>query len=265
MKVDYHVHTAHCGHATGTVAEMVEAAVDKGFDQVGIADHMPMLYLEDPHLSMSVAQLPEYVEEVTAARERYRERIKVLLGIEADYHAPTQEERMELLSRYDFDYVIGSVHILGDWVFDSPLEVARYEGLDLDEFYVSYLAEVRAMVETGAYDIVGHPDLAKKFDKRAGIDLAPYYREILLAMKERGTCYEVNTAGLRWPAREIYPEPAFVRMAAELSVPVTMGSDAHSPQDVGRDFDRAAELLREAGYGRLATFERRHMRLVDLG
>jgi histidinol-phosphatase (PHP family) len=261
---DYHIHTAMCGHASGTIEEMVESAVEKGFSRVGIADHMPLLYAEIPHLAMPREQLPEYVQQVLEVKERYKDRTKVLLGIEADYHGPTQGERVEMLRAYPFDYVIGSVHILGDWIFDSPVDIARYDEIDLDEFYLEYLGEVKDMVRTGIYDIVGHPDLAKKFDKRPTIDLAPNYRELLLAMKEAGICYEVNTAGLRWPVGEIYPEPSFVRMAAKLDVPVTLGSDAHSPRDVGRDFDKALELIRSAGYKKMATLERKEMHLVPL-
>ncbi len=264
MKADYHIHTQLCGHARGTVDELVASAIEKGFKQVGIADHMPMLYAEDAHLAMTPEQLPGYVEEVLEARERYGGRIKVLLGIEADYHGPTQAERVAMLERFPFDYVIGSVHVLGDWIFDSPLDVDRYDELDLDEFYMEYLGEVRAMVQSGVYDIVGHPDLAKKFDKRPTVDLSPAYRGLLEAMKERGTCYEVNTAGLRWPVKEIYPESAFVRIAAELGVPVTLGSDAHCPEDVGRDFDMALELLEGAGYTEHAVFHGRKMTLVPL-
>lgn len=263
MIADYHIHTGLCGHARGSVEEMVESALEKGFEQVGIADHMPMLYAEHSYLSMTPEQLPGYVEEVLQAKERYAGRIKVLLGIEADYHAPTQAERVAMLGKYPFDYIIGSVHVLGDWIFDSPSDVDRYDELDLDEFYLEYLREVRDMVASGVYDIVGHPDLAKKFDKRPSIDLAPHYREILVAMKELGTCYEVNTAGLRWPVGEMYPEPAFVRMAAALGVPVTLGSDAHCPEDVGRDFDMALELVLGSGYRDLATFERGKMTLVN--
>ena len=264
MIADYHIHTSLCGHARGTVDELVESALEKGFEQVGIADHMPMLYAEHPHLSMTPEQLPGYVEEVLRAKERYAGRVKVLLGIEADYHAATQAERVAMLGKYPFDYIIGSVHVLGDWIFDSPSDVYRYDELDLDEFYLEYLREVRDMVESGVYNIVGHPDLAKKFDKRPSIDLAPHYREILVAMKERGTCYEVNTAGLRWPVGEMYPEPAFVRLAAALGVPVTLGSDAHCPEDVGRDFDMALELVLGSGYRDLATFDRGKMTLVNI-
>jgi histidinol-phosphatase (PHP family) len=264
LKVDYHIHTALCGHASGTVDELVESAVQKGFSHVGIADHSPLLFAEIPGLAMSTGELPAYVDEVLEAKERYRGRIEVRLGIEADYHLPTQQERTAMLSEYPFDYIIGSVHVLGDWVFDSPVEVDRYEEIDLDDFYREYFAELTAMVRTGFYDIVGHPDLAKKFDKRPAIDLSPLYREVLHAMKEQGICYEVNTAGLRWPARELYPEEPFVHMASELGVPVTLGSDAHSPEDIGRDFDKALDMLREAGYRSVATFEGRSMRPAPL-
>jgi histidinol-phosphatase (PHP family) len=264
LKIDYHIHTALCGHASGTVDELVESAVQKGFAQVGIADHSPLLFAEVPGLAMSAAELPAYVDEVLEAKERYRGRIEVRLGIEADYHLPTQQERTAMLSEYPFDYIIGSVHVLGDWIFDSPVEVHRYDEIDLDDFYREYFAELAAMVRTGFYDIVGHPDLAKKFDKRPTIDLSPLYSEVLHAMKENGTCYEVNTAGLRWPAGELYPEGPFVHMAAELGVPVTLGSDAHSPEDIGRDFDKALDLLKEAGYHSVATFEGRSMRLAPL-
>jgi histidinol-phosphatase (PHP family) len=258
------MHTARCGHADGSVEDMVEAAIDKGLRQVGIADHAPMLYADVPMLAMSPDELPSYVDEVLQAKEKYRGRIEVRLGIEADYHAPTQGERVSMIELYPFDYVIGSVHVLGDWIFDNPADVGRYEDIDLDDFYVEYIHTVREMAESGFYNIVGHPDLVKKFDKRAAINLIPRYRELLEAVKRAGMCYEVNTAGLRWPAREIYPEPAFVHLAAEIGVPVTFGSDAHCPEDVARDFDQALALVRGAGYREVATFQGRIMSCVPL-
>jgi histidinol-phosphatase (PHP family) len=261
---DYHVHTSMCGHAAGTVDELVEAAIARGLDEIGIADHMPLLYLEDPDLAMSLDELPAYVEGVIAAREKYAGRITVRLGIEADYHPATQEERKRILDSYPWDYVIGSVHILGDWIFDDPRHLDRYEGLDIDSFYIDYLHTVGDMVETGMYTTVGHADLAKKFAYRPAIDLEPHYNELLRRISGAGVCYEVNTAGLRWPADEMYPAPAFVRLARSMDVPVTLGSDAHSPGDVARDFDRALALLRECGYDTMAAFEARSMRLVPL-
>ncbi|MHB8894507.1 MAG: histidinol-phosphatase HisJ family protein [Candidatus Geothermincolia bacterium] len=264
MIADYHIHTALCGHASGTLDELIEAAIARGLDEVGIADHLPLLYFEDPDLAMAPGELPLYVESVLEMKAKYEGRITVRLGIEADYHPETQDERAKMLEGYPWDYVIGSVHILGDWVFDDPRRLERYEGLDIDKFYVDYLRTVGDMVETGLYNTVGHADLAKKFNYRADIDLEPCYREVLEKIKRAGICYEINTAGLRWPADEMYPDPAFVRLAATIGVPVTLGSDAHGPADVARDFDKALALLRSAGYGEMAMFEAGKMRLAPL-
>lgn len=264
MTFDYHVHTPMCGHARGTMEESVESAVRKGFSEIGIADHLPLLYTEDPTLSMSQEDLPLYVDAVLELKDRFHGRIEVRLGIEADYYPATCGEVERMLEAHPFDYVIGSVHMLGDWIFDDPRQEKRYGDVDIDELYVEYLEAEKEMVATGLYDIVGHADLVKKFDKRASVDLVPHYRDLLSRMKEVGVCFEVNTAGLRWPVGEIYPEPDFVRLGAEMGVPVTLGSDSHCPEDVGRDFGLALELLRESGYAEAATFKDRKMKLVPL-
>lgn len=262
---DFHIHTEMCGHATGTVDEMVEAAISMGFRRVGISDHMPMLYGENTEgYAMSPEMLPVYVDKVLEAKERYADRIEVLLGIEADYYLPTQEQCVEILSPYDFDYIIGSVHCLDGWLFDSPDEVSKYDDLDLDAFFLEYFDAVEELVRTGLYDIVGHLDLAKKFGRFPSVDLTDRYRALLGAMKEYGVAYEINTAGLRWPADEMYPSPAFVRLAAAAGVPVTLGSDAHKPEQVGLDFDRAVALIRQSGYDRVALFRERRMVEVEL-
>ena len=264
MIPDYHIHTTMCGHARGSMEDVVESAISKGFSEIGFADHLPLLYTEDPVLSMAPGELPRYVERVLELKERYRDRIEIRLGIEADYHLPTMEERLKMLDAHPFDYIIGSIHILGDWIFDDPRYRERYRDIDLDSFYLEYLKAEEEMVSTGLFDIVGHPDLVKKFGDRASIDLAPAYRELLLKIKEAGACYEVNTAGLRWPAGEMYPEPSFVHLGAELGVPVTLGSDSHCPEDIGRDFDHALALVRAAGYRELARFGERTMSLAPL-
>lgn len=264
MIVDYHNHTYMCGHARGEIREIVESAISKGLAQIGIADHLPLLYTEDRSLSMAPEELPLYVEEVLGLRELYGDRIAVRLGIEADFHLPTLDGVAGMLESYPFDFVIGSVHIIGDWIFDDPREKHRYRNLDIDAFYLEYLKTECAMMDTGLFDILGHADLVKKFGHRPGTDLAPYYRELLEKTKAAGACYEVNTAGLRWPVNEIYPEPGFVKLGSQMSVPVTLGSDSHCPEDVGRDFDKALALIEDAGYSEIATFEGRRMSLVPI-
>lgn len=265
MRFDYHIHTSMCGHASGSMEEYVAAAIQKGFTDIGFSDHMPLLYDESPALSMSVDELPLYVDRVLELKSAYRGRMRIHLGIEADYHPATMEQRLKMLNSYPFEYVIGSVHAMDDWIFDDPGTVDRYSDLDIDRFYVDYLETLREMVRTGLFDIVGHMDLVKKFGYRARLDLGPHYRRLLLDIKESGACYEINTAGLRWPVAEMYPERMVVELGAKMGVPVTLGSDAHCPDDVGRDFDVALRLLEECGYQRVAAFSGGTMNLVPLG
>ncbi|MBN2168857.1 MAG: histidinol-phosphatase HisJ family protein [Actinobacteria bacterium] len=264
MKGDYHIHTHLCGHARGSMKEYAEASIERGCSRIGFADHLPMLFRDDPSLSMSEDELPGYVDEVLGLRERYEKDLSVLLGIEADYHPSTIEKVAEMIDAYPFDYVIGSVHVLGDWLFDDPREIERYDDVDLNELYIDYFRTQESMVQTGLFDVVSHPDLVKKFNLRASIDLKPHYKDLLRKIKKAGMCYEINTAGLRWQVSEMYPEPDFVRLGAELGVPVTYGSDAHCPEDVGRDFDKALELMKTSGYLELAHFSQRILRLDPL-
>lgn len=256
MKLDYHLHTSLCGHATGDMRDYVEAALDKGLDQVGFSDHLPLLHMVDPSLTMSIEQLPGYVEAVLALREEFTG-IEVKLGIEADYVPEAVAELGPLLSSYDFDYVYGAVHFLGDWVFDDPESASEYDKHDIDELYRQYFSVLGDAVQTGLFDILAHPDLIKKFDKRPGKDPGPLYESLLERVREKDMCYEINTAGLRWPVAEMYPERKFVEIAHSMGIPVTLGSDAHSPENVARDFEEAARLLISVGYREIATFEGR--------
>lgn len=264
MIPDYHIHTSLCGHARGTLDELAEAAVSRGMREIGISDHMPLLYMEDAELAMSADRLPVYVESVLDLKERFRGRLEVRLGIEADYHPGTMEERASMIEQYPFDYVIGSVHAIGDWIFDDPRKRHRYEGIDLDAFYTEYFKLNIEMAETGVFDIAGHVDLAKKFGYRPRMDMTDLYGELIERLKKSGMCYEINTAGLRWPADEVYPDPSFVRLGHRAGVPITFGSDAHCPEDIGRDFEIALRLARSAGYTEGVRFDGRAMTAYEL-
>jgi histidinol-phosphatase (PHP family) len=111
------------------------------------------------------------------------------------------------------------------------------------------------------FDSLAHPDLPKKFGFRPKtFD----YRSALQAVKEAGVAIEVSTAGLRKPCREIYPSEEFLRLARQLDIPITLGSDAHIPQDTGADFGKAAVLARACGYEKISRFTLRKRELVKL-
>ena len=112
---------------------------------------------------------------------------------------------------------------------------------------------------------VAHPDLPKKFRFLPTIPLTQRYQAALEAVKAADTAIEVSTAGLRKPCREIYPSEEFLRIARQLDIPITLGSDAHIAQDTGADYDKAVALARACGYDKICRFTQRHRTLVPLG
>lgn len=265
--VDYHLHTWRCGHATGRIAEYVQFAGTKGLREIGFADHIPQYFLppqrRDPSLAMAEQELEAYIGEVQAAAAAVND-IAVRLGIEADYSLGQEEELKAILDRYPFDYVLGSVHYLGGWGFDNPAELHGYSERDIDALYREYFGLIQQMAATGLFDVVAHPDLLKKFGFRPRADVHSLYEETVRVIAAAGLVVEVNTAGLRHPAGEIYPAPVFLKLCYRYGVPVTLGSDAHRPEDVGRDFDRAVAILLQVGYREVAVFQKRRRSFLPL-
>jgi histidinol-phosphatase (PHP family) len=250
---DYHTHTARCGHASGTPADYVAAARAVGLLAIGISDHLPLLPEPDPELSMPACELGDYVAEVLELKARFPG--FVLLGIEADYRPETVDEVAALLGAWPFDYVIGSVHHIGDWNFDHPAHSAEFDVRQIDEVWAEYFELVGAAADSGLFTILGHLDLVKKFGHRATRFLAPELDRLLSRIGRAGMAVEINTAGLRKPVEEVYPSADILRRLGRAGIPITFGSDAHQPEDVGRDFALAVELARSVGYTELAVLQ----------
>lgn len=264
MLVDYHTHHYRCGHASGTLDEVVECAVERGLAEIGLSDHSPIYHFDEPQpfpkTAMHPDELPRYVDEMLEVRERYAGRIKVRLGIESDYILGWDDFYRELWDAYPLDYVIGSVHWLGRWnVFWRELP----EGKSREQIYEEYFLTVQAAAKSGIFSILGHLDVPKT-NGHMDATMTPLVRETLHVIKEADVAIELNTSGWRKPVNECYPGPEILSYAAELGIPVTLGSDAHSPELVGADFDRALNLLQSCGFKEIAVFEKRQRQAVPI-
>jgi histidinol-phosphatase (PHP family) len=250
---DYHTHTARCGHAIGRAEEYVKTARALGLLGVGIADHLPLLPEDDPGLTMSLSELPEYVAEVQSLKAGFPD--YVLLGIEADYRPQTVGEVRDLLDAYPFDYVIGSVHFLDDWGFDDPRYLAEYDDRNIDAIWTEYFRLIGEAAESGLFTILGHLDLVKKFGYRPTRVLDKELSHLVQRIARAGVVVEINTAGLHKPVAEVYPSLDILRRLSEARVEITFGSDAHRPEHVGRDFPHAVDWARAAGFTMFAVLE----------
>ncbi|WP_038048810.1 histidinol-phosphatase HisJ family protein [Thermus caliditerrae] len=253
--VDSHVHTPLCGHAEGAPGEYVFHARKAGLQGLVFTDHSPMPAWYDPQNRMRLEALPFYLLALERVREANPD-LYVGIGLEADFHPGTEAFVHNLLKGYPFDYVIGSVHYLGAWPLDHPDHREEYAWRDLKEVFQAYFQEVEKAARSGLFHAIGHLDLPKKFGHRlpeeALLELA---EPALRAMAEEGLFLDLNTAGLRNPAGEVYPSPALLRRALELGIGVVLGSDAHRPHQVGHAFREAVNLLLDLGYREAHFFQ----------
>lgn len=254
------MHGNFCGHAEGELEEYALTALGKGFVEIGFSAHLPKVVDPDPYHAMLEDRLPEYVSLVEHLREKFAGSLDIKLGIEADYFPGHEDRTAELLDLYPFDYVLGSVHFLGDWHFSSKAGRDRYRREDPAEVFPRYYELLAGMIGTGLFDVLAHADAVRKIDFLPGGSLDAEYERIAGLLAGGGMAIEVNTAGLRRGAGSVYPDMELLEACVRKNVPVTLGSDAHTPADVGRDFSAAFELIEKAGAPSIATFSKRRMR-----
>ena len=205
-----------------------------------------------------------YVERVRLAGEQHPQ-LRVKLALEVDFIPGREDWVRDLAARYPWDYLIGSVHYLSEsWDIDNPKRIALWRERDVFEVWTAYFERLTQAAESGLFDIIGHADLCKKFGFRPANDCAPLYRRFLAAARRGGVAIELNTAGLRKECREIYPSRTFLALAHQAGVPITFGSDAHAPEEVGADFDQAVALARSVGYTHTCRWTRRERTSVAL-
>ena len=254
---DYHMHTPLCHHATGEPSEYAARAVALGFTEIGFSDHSPMRRDNFDEWRMNFDKLGEYVEKVGRAQKDFPQ-LMIKLALEVDY-LPGQEEWIrELAGLHPWDYFIGSVHYVSDsWAIDNPAKLAEWKKRDAFEVWSVYFDWLTRAAESGLFEIIGHADLPKKFGIYPEQDCTPLFERFLEAAARNNVAMELNTAGLRKDCREIYPCPELLQLARQKNVPITFGSDAHAPGEVGLNFAEAVALARSAGYTETRRFNLR--------
>ncbi len=254
--VNYHNHTALCGHSRGEMSEYGEKAIEKGIGEFGFSDHAAMPDDIRQGVSMGSSEMEGYVESVMKCREDFAGRIDIKVGFEVDF-PPFNTFDIAYFTDPRIDFIIGSCHFLGDWPFDHPDYIERFDEKDINEIYRDYYSLIEIMVESRNYDIIGHFDLLKKFGHYPTDNMDKVIIRICKKMAAFGIVAEINTAGLQKPVGEIYPGDHIIDLFFQENVPVTLGSDSHSPDDVGYGYSTAIAKLKSAGYRKVSGFEKR--------
>ena len=276
MLTDYHVHLRPDGDDTPAERFFTAAnaeryrtvASERGIAELGVAEHVyrfreALAVWDSPFWRQWAADdLDDYCAFV-------REETDLRLGIEADF-VPGREDRMaSLLEEREWDYVVGSVHFVGDLAVDLDDEWDIWRrGESPERVWRRYFEHVAEAARSGLFDIMAHPDLVKVHGAgrpRPDGDLRRYYEPAVEAFADAGVAVELSTAGLRKPAGELYPARALLEMVLDAGCPIALSSDAHVPDQLGFRYEDAVQALADAGVRELCVFERRTRRLEPIG
>ena len=260
MRIDLHNHTILCNHATGTMEEYIQKAIELGIDIFGFSEHAPMKNFEDGY-RLVIEKKAFYEKSVKNLQEKYHDQIKILLGYEVDFI--DGDFILDEIINANVDYLIGSVHYINDWGFDNPEFIKEYEKRDINQIWSDYFEAVTLMAKSGKFDIVGHLDLIKVFKYLPTTDICLIAKNALKAIKESQMVIEINSAGYRKPIGEQYPSQQLLQMAYEMDIPITFSSDAHSVEQVGFEYHKATQLAKAIGYTQCVTFNSREKSFVN--
>lgn len=271
MLTDYHVHLHESkGLSLDWLKEYVKAAKDAGIEELGISEHAYFFDETDQILINDWAngrRTLHFSDYLTLFAEAKDAGIPVKMGIEMDYIPGKEKEIEAFISRYPFDYIIGSVHWIGDWGIDLAAYKSEYERRNMEEVYRAYFDQVVTLADSGLFQFVGHIDLVKIFNYRPDNArfLEEEYDRVVKALARSGTSIEISTAGLRKPVGEIYPDPKLLRKCYDAGVTIVLSSDAHEPLHVGYAYDEALSLARSVGYREIQVFTQRKKTSFPLG
>ncbi|MEW6686108.1 MAG: histidinol-phosphatase HisJ family protein [Candidatus Edwardsbacteria bacterium] len=280
--IDYHIHLEKGKYAKDWLEEFLTVGRERGITEFCFTEHLHRFKASLPLLSRVFSHTKKNKESefmgewwkkyATEDVEKYisfiqglkREDYLIKLGCEIDYFEGEEEWLTKFIKDHPWDFVIGSIHWLKGWGFDHLQRPEGWIGKDVDQVYQQYFLLLQRMVSSNLFDIIGHLDVIKVFGfKPKNFDLHTV-EEIIKIMSDKRIGTELNTAGLRKPAKEIYPSKEILQLCQKHNIFLTLGSDAHHPQEVGQDFEKALNLLREVGYSQLSVFEERRRKEIKL-
>ena len=258
---DYHLHSNFSCDCRASLVEQCISAIQQGLPEIGIADHFD---LHPGDECRGFFRPSEWAAEIDRARREFEGRLIIRAGIELGEPHLYQAECQALLRSYPFDYTLGSLH----WVGDEVVFDRKYFRRPADEAYSLFFEELARMTRVGGFDVLSHFDVVVRVGKPlyGGYDPRRYEEAIRAVLKnciERGIALDLNTQGLRNRCQLLTPGVEILTWYAEMGGErVTLGSDAHTPDDIAANFDLALDALHTVGLKYVTQFEKREARLA---
>lgn len=263
IRADYHLHSHFSGDSKAPMEDMILRAIELGYTEMCFTEHMDLDFpvREDVPAGMFEVNTDSYLFDLIKYREKYEDKIKVNFGIELGMQPHISRENARYVKSHDFDFVIASTHIVNH---KDPGYPDYYDGITEEEGYRAYFEEILTSIRSFTnFDVYGHLDYVIRYSRSKDQDYsyfkyADIFEKIIDVLLYNGKGIEINTGGLDKGLKEQHPCTDFLKAYRQKGGEiVTVGSDAHRPQDMGRHFARAAEVLKECGFTHYCTFEKR--------
>lgn len=263
IKSDSHMHTRFSSDSEASVESMLDAAAAAGLSSVCITDHLDLDYPPDEEFGAHpfLFDIDEYVQELTSLRERYKDKIEVRIGVEIGLQEHLGPAYQELINRYPFDFIIGSLHLVCG---EDPYYGRIFRGKTDAEVYREAFRETLGNLEkTEDFDVLGHLDYVVRYGKHQAEEytyaaFADEIDAVLRKLIDMGKGLELNMAGMKYGLGFANPHPDVLKRYRELGGEiVTVGADAHKPEHIAYDFHLVPDILEVCGFRYYTEFRNR--------
>jgi len=257
-----HTHTRFCDGKEAP-ENYIKKAIELGFHSLGFSGHAPLPF--ENRIAIPESKLHLYAMEILSLKEKYKDQIEIYLALEIDYIPELLDDFSIFSNQINLDFIIGSVHFVRNpdtgklWFIDGPKQDVYDEGLknifgnDFQKGVTAFYHQTNQMIESQKPKIVGHLDKIKMHNRnRFFKEDDPWYRQLidetLDLVKSNDCIVEVNTRGIyKKRSDSLFPGVDVLSKIKALNIPVTISSDAHSPDELNKYLPEAIEILKTIG------------------
>jgi histidinol-phosphatase (PHP family) len=267
---DCHLHTAHSGDSEAPMEEMILKGIELGLKTMCFTEHNDFDYPDFPDEPGSIFTLntDSYLYELITLKEKYADKIRILFGVELGMQPQLMRQNSVYAKSYDFDFIIASSHLCNG---KDPYRKEFYQGRSDEEAYREYFeSELENIKKFSNFDVYGHLDYAVRYGQTMDSEYSyekykDIFDKILTQLIDKGKGIELNTGGIKHGMRDFHPCMDVLKRYRELGGEIiTVGSDAHKPDDIAAHFDRACDVLKECGFEYYTIFEKRNAEYIKL-
>ena len=263
---NYHSHTNYCD-GYNKPEEYAKEAVKQGMIAYGYSSHAPVPFLCE--WTIPERKIGSYINEINLLKAKYKDEIQLYMGLEVDFIPNVTGPNYPQILKLNPDYTIGSIHFVDQfdngerWCIDWT-EDYFYKGLkqifynDVKKTVKRFFELNKQMVCESAPDVIGHLDKIRMHNRDLFDENNKWYKDevydLLKLIKSKNVIIEINTRGYYKAGSRLYPDPFFFKDIKRLNIPVSLNSDAHSPDEITKGYLYAAKILKQEGIDEIWSF-----------